>query len=114
MSARANRRRRCTPPRRCTETVVTTRRGHRRPRSSSAAPRTGTPVVAFHGFAGPLGGEAACSSALADAGFRVHAPVWPGYSDTDGEGAIDDMLDFTLHGADVVEALELDCPGRRT
>jgi len=35
----------------------------------------------------------------------VLAPIWPGYSDTGGEGAIDDMLDFALHGADVIEAL---------
>ena len=52
----------------------------------TGGPDGGTPVVAFHGFTGPLGGEPALVR-LADAGFRVFAPVWPGYSDTGGEGA---------------------------
>lgn len=86
-----------------TSTVVTTRRGIDAT-VLTGGPEGGTPIVAFHGFTGPLGGEPALVR-LADAGFRVHAPIWPGYSDTGGEGAIDDMLDFALHGADVVEAL---------
>ncbi len=89
-------------------TVVTTRRGIEAT-VLTGGPDGGTPVVAFHGFTGPLGGEPALVR-LADAGFRVLAPVWPGYSDTGGEGLIDDMLDFALHGADVVEALGL-APG---
>ncbi|MFT3853493.1 MAG: alpha/beta hydrolase [Ilumatobacteraceae bacterium] len=91
-----------------TSTVVTTRRGIDAT-VLTGGPEDGTPIVAFHGFTGPLGGEPALVC-LADAGFRVHAPIWPGYSDTGGEGAIDDMLDFALHGADVVEALGI-APG---
>jgi pimeloyl-ACP methyl ester carboxylesterase len=86
-------------------TVVTTRRGIEAT-VLTGGPDGGEAVVAFHGFSGPLGGEPALVR-LADAGFRVFAPVWPGYSDTGGEGQIDDMLDFALHGADVVEALGL-------
>jgi pimeloyl-ACP methyl ester carboxylesterase len=89
-------------------TVVTTRRGIEAT-VLTGGPEGGTPVVAFHGFTGPLGGEPALVR-LADAGFRVFAPVWPGYSETGGEGQIDDMLDFALHGADVVAALGL-APG---
>ena len=91
-----------------TETVVTTRRGIDAT-VLVGGPDSGTPIVAFHGFTGPLGGEPALVR-LADAGFRVHAPLWPGYSDTGGETAIDDMLDFALHGADVIDALGI-APG---
>lgn len=89
-------------------TVVTTRKGVEAT-VLVGGPEGGTTIVAFHGFTGPLGGEPALAQ-LADAGFRVYAPVWPGYSETGGEGAIDDMLDFALHGADIVEALGL-APG---
>ena len=69
-------------------------------------PIDGTAVVFLHGFAGHLGGEPMLVN-LTGAGYRVYAPVWPGYSDTGGEDRIDDMLDFALHGADVVDALGL-------
>lgn len=42
--------------------------------------------------------------------FTVHAPIWPGYGDDETETAIEDMLDFTLHGWDIVDALGLDQP----
>jgi pimeloyl-ACP methyl ester carboxylesterase len=35
----------------------------------------------------------------------VIAPIWPGYSDEPGELLIEDMLDFTLHGWDLIETL---------
>jgi pimeloyl-ACP methyl ester carboxylesterase len=63
-------------------------------------------VVFLHGFAGHLGGEMLLTD-LAARGHRLYAPVWPGYSDHPGEDQIDDMLDFTLHGADIVTALGL-------
>ncbi len=86
-------------------TTVTTRRGIEA-EVLVGGPESGAPVVFFHGFVGPLGGEPMLG-ALAEAGFRVHAPVWPGYNDLDTEGRIEDMLDFALHGADLVEALGL-------
>ena len=85
--------------------TVTTRRGIEN-EVLVAGPELGAPVVFLHGFAGHLGGEPMLA-ALAQAGFRVHAPVWPGYSDLPGETEIEDMLDFALHGADVVDALGL-------
>jgi pimeloyl-ACP methyl ester carboxylesterase len=70
-------------------------------------PADGTPVVFLHGFIGPLGGEPLVT-ALGEAGHRVYAPVWPGYSEAaTGEDTLGDMLDFALHGADVIEALRL-------
>ena len=93
-----------TTDRATTDTVVT-RRGIA-VEVLSCGPLDGAPVVYLHGFSGPLDGEPALLE-LASAGYRVHAPVWPGYSDSGGEERIDDMLDFALHGADVVEALGL-------
>jgi pimeloyl-ACP methyl ester carboxylesterase len=48
--------------------------------------------------------------ALADAGYLVHAPELPGYGSSTGEETLEDMLDFTLHGWDVVDALGLGEP----
>lgn len=69
----------------------------------------GSPVVAFHGIGGPLAGEPTLA-ALAERGHTVYAPVWPGFGEEPGEGLLEDMLDFALHGADVVIALGLDRP----
>lgn len=88
-----------------TRVSVTTRRGIEADVAVSG-PADGPPVVFLHGFVGPLGGEP-LAAGLAAAGNHVYAPVWPGYSDSPGEEQIDDMLDFALHGADVVEALRL-------
>ena len=83
---------------------VTTRRGID-VEVMTSGPVDGPPVVLFHGFIGPLGGEPLVE-ALGEAGLSVFAPVWPGYSDTAlGENELVDMLDFALHGADIVEAL---------
>ena len=41
---------------------------------------------------------------------RCYAPIWPGYSEQPGEEKLEDMLDFALHGADIVEALGLHKP----
>lgn len=72
-------------------------------------PSDGAPVVFLHGFTGHLGGEAMLQR-LAALGHRVYAPVWPGYSDHPGEEHIDDMLDFALHGSDIVIELGLSSP----
>lgn len=42
--------------------------------------------------------------------FRVLAPEWPGYGEERSEDALEDMLDFALHGWDLVEALGLEAP----
>jgi pimeloyl-ACP methyl ester carboxylesterase len=68
-------------------------------------PEGAPPVVAFHGAGGHLADEPVLQR-LAER-FAVYAPVWPGYGDEEGELLIEDMLDFALHGADVVDALGL-------
>jgi pimeloyl-ACP methyl ester carboxylesterase len=40
----------------------------------------------------------------------VSAPELPGYGESTGEELLEDMLDFTLHGWDVADALGLDRP----
>ncbi len=42
--------------------------------------------------------------------FHVYAPLLPGYGETRSAATIRDMLDFTLHTLDVVEALGLKDP----
>ena len=42
--------------------------------------------------------------------YRVFAPELPGYGESRGEELLDDMLDFTLHGWDVVAALGIRQP----
>jgi pimeloyl-ACP methyl ester carboxylesterase len=71
-------------------------------------PPEGAPVLALHGAGGHLAGEPMLRRLAAT--HRVYAPRWPGYSETGGEELLDDMLDFALHGADVVASLGLDRP----
>lgn len=66
----------------------------------------GDPVVYLHPAVGPVGDEAFLG-ALAGSGHRVFAPELPGYGSSTGEELLEDMLDFTLHGWDVVDALGL-------
>ena len=42
--------------------------------------------------------------------YHVYAPLLPGYGDSEECGELRDMLDFTLHTWDVVEALGLKDP----
>ena len=42
--------------------------------------------------------------------YRVVAPLLPGYGQSAGEDALRDMLDITLHGLDVLDALKLKKP----
>jgi len=65
------------------------------------------PAVLFLHGAGGLLAEEPLLDRLAER-FRVLAPVWPGYGDDAGEDLLEDMLDFTLHGWDVADALDLD------
>ncbi|GAC1529336.1 MAG: alpha/beta hydrolase [Acidimicrobiales bacterium] len=72
-------------------------------------PPDGPPVVFFHGAAGLLGDDRFFDG-LGDAGFRVLVPEMPGYGSSTGETFLEDMLDFTLHGWDIVDALGVDRP----
>ena len=42
--------------------------------------------------------------------YHVLAPEWPGYGESAGEELLEDMLDFTLHGWDVIAALSVRQP----
>jgi pimeloyl-ACP methyl ester carboxylesterase len=69
---------------------------------------SGTPVVFLHG-AGGLFPDNPFLDALAK-NYHVFAPELPGYGDSTGEDLLEDMLDFTLHAADVVAELGIDKP----
>ena len=68
----------------------------------------GAPLVFLHGAGGLLADNAFLSALARD--YRVLAPEWPGYGESTGEERLDDMLDFTLHGWDVVDALGVERP----
>ncbi|HEY2179295.1 MAG TPA: alpha/beta hydrolase [Caulobacteraceae bacterium] len=68
----------------------------------------GEPLVYLHG-AGGMTPDDPLLAALAER-WHVYAPYLPGYGETEESGALRDMLDFTLHTADVVEALGLKNP----
>ncbi|HEY3101539.1 MAG TPA: alpha/beta fold hydrolase [Methylomirabilota bacterium] len=69
---------------------------------------SGTPVVFFHG-AGGLFADNPFLDGLAQR-HHVFAPEWPGYGDSTGDELLEDMLDFALHGWDLVDALGLSRP----
>jgi pimeloyl-ACP methyl ester carboxylesterase len=69
---------------------------------------SGTPLVFLHGAGGVTTADPFLSR-LAEK-HHVYAPLLPGYGDSDECGEIRDMLDFTLHNWDVVEALGLKDP----
>ena len=69
---------------------------------------SGEPLVFLHGAGGMTAGDPILA-ALAER-FRVFAPFLPGYGETEECRELRDMLDFTLHTADVVEALGLRDP----
>jgi pimeloyl-ACP methyl ester carboxylesterase len=69
---------------------------------------SGTPLVFLHG-AGGLFAENPFLDQLA-ARYHVFAPELPGYGASTGEDLLEDMLDFALHGWDVVTALGLRRP----
>ena len=68
----------------------------------------GRPLVFLHG-AGGLEADLGFLDALA-ARFHVYAPLVPGYGDSQECPELRDMLDFTLHTWDVVEALGVKDP----
>ena len=69
---------------------------------------SGPDLVFLHG-AGGLTAEDPFLNALA-ASHHVYAPLLPGYGDSEEAPEVRDMLDFTLHTWDVVEALGLKDP----
>jgi pimeloyl-ACP methyl ester carboxylesterase len=71
--------------------------------SESAAP-----VVFMHGVLGLLDDNRLLDT-LAQR-FHVFAPELPGYGASEGEELLEDMLDFTLHGFDVLDALQVQKP----
>jgi len=71
---------------------------------SASAP----PLVFFHGVMGLLS-DTTFLDRLAQR-YHVFAPELPGYGESQDEELLEDMLDFSLHGWDVVDALELQRP----
>ncbi len=86
-----------------TKLEVTTRRGIEA--TVHVRGTTGSPVVWFHGAGGLLPEEPVLDALAAH--HNVYAAEWPGYGVQEAETQLYDMLDFTLHGLDLVEALEL-------
>jgi pimeloyl-ACP methyl ester carboxylesterase len=69
---------------------------------------SGPDLVFLHDVAGLLD-ESSFLSRLADT-HHVVAPELPGYGDSTGEELLQDMLDFTLHGWDVLDAAGITRP----
>src|SRR5512134_4189925 len=69
---------------------------------------SGGPLVFFHGAGGLLADNPFLDRLAAR--YHVFAPELPGYGESTGEELLEDMLDFTLHGWDVVAALGLTRP----
>jgi len=68
----------------------------------------GQPLVFLHG-AGGIRDDDAFLAKLTES-YHVYAPLVPGYGDSEECHEIRDMLDFTLHTFDVVDALSLKDP----
>jgi len=69
---------------------------------------SGKPLVFLHGAGGILPSDKFLDK-LAQK-YHVYAPLLPGYGDSQECASLRDMLDFTLHTMDVVEALKLKDP----
>jgi len=82
--------------------TLETRRGARI-RVLESGPPDAPPLVFLHGLAGLLD-DTNFLEHLAER-HHVYAPELPGYGESQGEELLDDMLDFTLHGWDVLDAL---------
>jgi pimeloyl-ACP methyl ester carboxylesterase len=68
----------------------------------------GAPLIYLHS-AGGLLKDNPFLDALAKR-YTVYAPEWPGYGQSEGDDLLEDMLDFALHGWDVVDALGVSRP----
>ncbi len=87
--------------------MVETSRGARI-RVLQSGPADGPPLVFLHGVMGLLDDRRFLD--LLAQGYRVFAPELPGYGSSAGEELLEDMLDFTLHGWDVLDALKVERP----
>ncbi len=94
------------------ERWLETRRGAR-VRVLEGGPADGPPLVFWHGLTGLLNDTNDTFLDLLAARHRVFAPELPGYGDSRGEELLEDMLDFSLHGWDVLDGLGLSYAGRR-
>jgi pimeloyl-ACP methyl ester carboxylesterase len=68
----------------------------------------GAPVMFFHAAGGLLKDNPFLDQLAVR--YHVFAAELPGYGESTGEELLEDMLDFTLHGWDVVESLGLSRP----
>lgn len=68
----------------------------------------GEPLVFLHGASGITANDPFLAK-LAEQ-YHVYAPLLPGYGDSEECGELRDMLDFTLHTWDVIDALGLKNP----
>jgi len=68
----------------------------------------GSPIVYLHGSAGILESDGLLAGLARE--HEVYAPELPGFGESTGEERLEDMLDFTLHGWDLINALGLDRP----
>jgi len=68
----------------------------------------GEPLVYLHGAGGVELDEAFLNTLAQN--FHVYAPLLPGYGDSDECAELRDMLDFTLHTWDVIDALGIQDP----
>ena len=69
---------------------------------------SGAPLVFLHG-AGGLFPENPFLDRLAER-YHVIAPELPGYGESSGDELLEDMLDFALHGWDVLSTLGISKP----
>jgi pimeloyl-ACP methyl ester carboxylesterase len=69
---------------------------------------SGVPVVFLHSAGGLLRDNPFLEELARR--YHVFAPEWPGYGESTGEERLEDMLDFALHGWDLVDALALRQP----
>jgi pimeloyl-ACP methyl ester carboxylesterase len=69
---------------------------------------SGHPLVFFHSAGGLLVDNPFLDELAGR--YHVFAPELPGYGESTGEDLLEDMLDFALHGGDVVDTLGLRRP----
>ncbi len=70
-----------------------------------SGPSDQPPLLYLHG-AGGLAATEPLLEALSER-FQVFAPEWPGFGEDQTEGYLEDMSDFTLHGWDLLDSLDL-------
>jgi pimeloyl-ACP methyl ester carboxylesterase len=69
----------------------------------------GSPVVYLHSAQGETNAESPLLQELAST-FEVFAPVFPGFGESEGIEAIDDITDAMFHVVDVIERLDVAQP----